>query len=335
MSMGTPEYMSPEQITRPMEVDARADIYSFGCVLYAMLSGDPPFGGAGVTPFYIHDCQVRKAPPPLLYLNPEVSPMVEQVVLRCLEKEPEARFQNCGEVMDALEATLSGEAVTPPKRTIPHQPPILPPKTVMHEKRPTLPKPPEPVIAEPRPSSAKKYAFGGIAAVVLIGGLWFFAWSPKPVPKEQTRQAALLRKDWQHVDYRDKNFDDCMDVKPCLDRKAQAEKLEAVKDWKAVPYNSAMLADCMAYQPCVDRTRQAEQLQATKDWSHADKQLLGDCMGYPPCTQAKHAGKGGGNGSGDVANFPCCNDSPDPAACRKIKKREQILGDCSDPFNHT
>ena len=109
MSVGTPDYMSPEQIMRPKAVDSRADIYSFGCVLYAMLTGGPPFGVEGSTEFYVKDCHVRTAPPPIRDLNPSLSPQIEAVVLKCLEKDPADRFQTCGEVMRALDAAMRGE----------------------------------------------------------------------------------------------------------------------------------------------------------------------------------------------------------------------------------
>src|SRR6202035_2175981 len=80
-AVGAAVYMSPEQIVRPRDVDARTDIYSFGCVLYAMLTGGPPFGVAGETDFHIKDCHVRTTPAPIVYRNPSVSPAVEQVAL--------------------------------------------------------------------------------------------------------------------------------------------------------------------------------------------------------------------------------------------------------------
>ncbi len=108
-AVGTAAYMSPEQIVRPKAVDSRADIYSFGCVLYTMLAGSPPFGVDGETDFYIKDCHVRTPPPPIIYRNPAISPAIEQVVRKCLEKNPAERYQTCGAVMNALDAAISGK----------------------------------------------------------------------------------------------------------------------------------------------------------------------------------------------------------------------------------
>ncbi|HEX4426823.1 MAG TPA: protein kinase [Terriglobales bacterium] len=109
VAVGTPDYMSPEQIIRPKAVDARSDIYSFGCVLYAMLTGSPPFGMDGTTEFYVKDCHVRTTPLPPVQRNPAISPAVGKVVLQCLEKDPEKRFQTCGSVITALDVIAGME----------------------------------------------------------------------------------------------------------------------------------------------------------------------------------------------------------------------------------
>ena len=101
--VGTPEYTAPEQ-SRGEEADHRTDVYSLGVVLYEMLAGAPPF--TGHTRYAIqHD--VAFAPvPSLTARNPAVSQKVEQVVLKALARNREARFRSAGEMADTLTAAV-------------------------------------------------------------------------------------------------------------------------------------------------------------------------------------------------------------------------------------
>ena len=105
--LGTIVYMSPEQV-RGLKVDHRSDIFAFGALLYEMLTGKRPFGG---------DSQVEvmhailKADPPEMKLSgSQVSPALERIVQRCLEKDPVQRFQSTRDLAFALEA-LSGSSI--------------------------------------------------------------------------------------------------------------------------------------------------------------------------------------------------------------------------------
>ena len=98
--LGTPAYMSPEQI-RGLPADARSDIFAFGAVVYEMLSGERPFKGN--TRADITVSILREEPESLTTLNPKVPPVLEQIVLHCLVKEPRGRFQSIGDVAFNLE----------------------------------------------------------------------------------------------------------------------------------------------------------------------------------------------------------------------------------------
>ncbi|MBI5479774.1 MAG: serine/threonine protein kinase [Deltaproteobacteria bacterium] len=110
-SVGTPEYMAPEQILgRP--VDARADIYSLGMVMYEALTGAPAFRSESYTEVLRAQC-TAPVPPPSERSGSPVPAALEAIVMTCLEKAPEARFGRMEEVRDALR---SGAAPPAPAR---------------------------------------------------------------------------------------------------------------------------------------------------------------------------------------------------------------------------
>src|ERR1041385_2671455 len=111
-TVGTLAYMAPEQITGG-EVDARSDIFSFGIVLFEMLSGKTPFRGE-------HDAAmmysiITEAPESILTHRPEVSPELERIIQRALEKEPEDRYQSVADMVSELrrEQKKSSRVVRP------------------------------------------------------------------------------------------------------------------------------------------------------------------------------------------------------------------------------
>jgi eukaryotic-like serine/threonine-protein kinase len=97
--MGTPSYMSPEQV-KGRAVDGRSDIFSLGVVLYEMLTGEKPFPGQSITTVIYKI--VNEDPIPPRQLNPSVHPGLNEIVLRALSKEPETRYQSCREMLDDL-----------------------------------------------------------------------------------------------------------------------------------------------------------------------------------------------------------------------------------------
>jgi serine/threonine protein kinase len=105
MTMGTPEYMSPEQC-RNKNVTQQSDIYNLGIVFYEMLSGDPPFtGGASLA---ILNKQLHEKPEPLRKKNPKIPVALEKIISKCLEKKMDSRYANFSEFIDDLKSFLSG-----------------------------------------------------------------------------------------------------------------------------------------------------------------------------------------------------------------------------------
>jgi eukaryotic-like serine/threonine-protein kinase len=100
LPMGSPVYMSPEQIRASCNIDARTDIWSLGCVIFELLTGSAAFDAPSLT--QLSATILEQSPPPLRFLRPDVPPELESVVLRCLEKEPSQRFRNVAELAVAL-----------------------------------------------------------------------------------------------------------------------------------------------------------------------------------------------------------------------------------------
>jgi len=110
MSLGTPRYMSPEQAMGERELDARADIYALGCVLYEMLTGEAPF--TGTTAQAIVAKVLTEKPAPIIPRRDRVPPHVEDAILTALEKLPADRFATAGEFVAALRADGAATSMT-------------------------------------------------------------------------------------------------------------------------------------------------------------------------------------------------------------------------------
>jgi serine/threonine-protein kinase len=112
--IGSAWYMSPEQLQDSKRVDARTDIWSLGVVLYEVLTGSRPFEGQNAAAV---GARIATAPPPSLRgLRPDVSSGLEAVVLRCLEKEPDARYSDVAALSKALSGALDRKAAVGPRR---------------------------------------------------------------------------------------------------------------------------------------------------------------------------------------------------------------------------
>src|SRR5499427_7640978 len=97
--MGTPSYMSPEQV-KGRVVDGRSDIFSLGVMLYEMVTGEKPFPGQNITTVIYKI--VNEDPVPPRQIDPSIHPGISAAVMRALAKEPDQRYQSCREMLEDL-----------------------------------------------------------------------------------------------------------------------------------------------------------------------------------------------------------------------------------------
>jgi serine/threonine protein phosphatase PrpC len=99
-TMGTPDYMAPEQV-KGSRGDERTDIYSLGTILYEMTTGEPPFGGD--SPYVIMNARVTGDPQAPRKLNPKLTPVIEEIILHAMERDPKRRYQSAAAMRTELE----------------------------------------------------------------------------------------------------------------------------------------------------------------------------------------------------------------------------------------
>ena len=104
--LGSPIYMSPEQLRNAKEIDGRADIWSLGVVAYELLAGKPPFDGDGVGEIFA--AVLEKTPEPLHVVNWRLPPEISNVIAKCLERKVEDRWADAAKLARALKPFGSG-----------------------------------------------------------------------------------------------------------------------------------------------------------------------------------------------------------------------------------
>jgi eukaryotic-like serine/threonine-protein kinase len=161
-AVGTSDYMAPEQAAGD-RVDGRADLYALGCVLYAMLTGAPPF--AGDSPIAVASQHLHRPPAPVTVGRPDTPPALAVVVNRLLAKNPADRPEHAGEVAAQL-AELAAHPATPATATVERAPTIGAARATATVVPPTRT---IPVVDDYPPPAKQGLRLGpaGIAAVAL------------------------------------------------------------------------------------------------------------------------------------------------------------------------
>ena len=178
-SLGSPFYMSPEQI-RGGHLDARADQYSLGVVAYQALTGQRPFHSDQIQSLFFHI--MSEPPPPAYQVNPELSQGVSDVLQKALAKDAAGRYTNCTEFVRALlEAWDAEPAAAPPPAPVPRSAPVPPPEVETVGTQ-------QPALVPPRSGSRAKLWIGGLAAAVVLAalGIGAFYWT-----KVRTHQSEI------------------------------------------------------------------------------------------------------------------------------------------------
>jgi serine/threonine-protein kinase len=114
--MGTPAYMSPEQFKKPKELDSTTDIYSFGGVLFEMITGETPFRGSEFVEIMEEHCE--KAVPNVREKNHELPPGIENVIFKAMAKKPGDRYQSARKFLNALKAVEATPKEIDEKKTV-------------------------------------------------------------------------------------------------------------------------------------------------------------------------------------------------------------------------
>ncbi|MBW2263493.1 MAG: serine/threonine protein kinase [Deltaproteobacteria bacterium] len=178
--LGTPNYMSPEQVKAEREVDSRADVYAIGAILYEMLSGKPAYDGASVQSILVSIMTEDPAPP--RSIRPDMPEELEAVILKAMARDPQRRHQSMNELGVEL-ARVGAQLGVPQSQLSLFSSPSSPalksyetPTQLASAPVPTPPYTPPPisvpassVVRQKKPSGILRFVIGGVLALIAVG----------------------------------------------------------------------------------------------------------------------------------------------------------------------
>ena len=165
-AFGTPHYISPEQASRSTDAVPQSDLYSFGVMLYEMLTGVVPFDDASPTNVALQ--HITQPPPAPRSINPQLNTETEAVLLKALNKKPKDRYQTGAALMDALTKALAKTKISA-QRVLPLPP--MPAAIVAGKTRSVTQRPPQPPT---KAAKKRRWPFVLLFFVILLAGLFAF-----------------------------------------------------------------------------------------------------------------------------------------------------------------
>src|ERR1043166_806171 len=170
VAVGTPAYMAPEQLAADPAADHRIDLYAVGLLAYELLSGSSPFAGSSPQQTLARQLARRRTPPHLQ--RADVPPVLSAIIMRCLEKEPAARYASAEELLGALgEVRITSSGMRAVSRPL------------------------EMALTRPGPARRTLIVAGGFALAVALAAVAYAYWQPSPRAASMGSLPALAPSD--------------------------------------------------------------------------------------------------------------------------------------------
>ena len=180
--MGTAQYLSPEQAKGEI-VDARSDLYSTGCLMYELLTGQPPF--TGDSPVAIAVQHVSEKPVPPSHINNEVMPTYDAVVMRAMAKNANDRYLTAADMRHDIDRLVAGLNVAPSSHFHEDEDFAATQRIPAVNQGETMPK-------SKKPETKQLVAAGGGVAALIIGAIFLIIFLLKPAPVAQVAVPSLV-----------------------------------------------------------------------------------------------------------------------------------------------